>query len=114
MNGDTVVLDKEILENLRAAVGDRVAHIVRVYLDEVPRNIDTMRNAIAKQDWESVRITVHSLKSSSANVGAMRVSQLAAQMERNLQQKDVANVTTDLNNLQLAFDQVRPMFSEYL
>lgn len=114
MNEQGKILDQTILVNLRQALGDRMPHILEVYMQEVPRSLTEMRAANDKQDYEAVKIIAHGLKSSSANVGAMQVSQLAASLELKLKQQQVDNLAVDIDKLAQAFDQVRPMFGEYM
>lgn len=114
MNEQNKVLDQTILVNLSQALGDRMPHILEVYMQEVPRSIADMRSAMSKEDYEAVRIIAHGLKSSSANVGALQVSRLAANLELKLKQQHVDNLAVDIDKLAQAFDQVRPMFSEYM
>lgn len=114
MSNDPDIFDTEILHGLKEAVGDSFAHIIQVYLEEVPHNIENMRASLEKQDYENVRIVVHSLKSSSANLGAMEVSKLAADLERQLIDRKFDGVSNGLDKIQAAYDQVRPLFTKYL
>ncbi|TAH47956.1 MAG: Hpt domain-containing protein, partial [Betaproteobacteria bacterium] len=49
---------------------DLVARIMRVYADTSGEAVDQLRAATARGDAEAIRQAAHSLKSSSANVGA--------------------------------------------
>ena len=57
---------------------------------------------------------VHSLKSSAANVGAMRVSRLAAQMEDHAARADLAAVAGHMPNLESEFAAARQRLAAIL
>lgn len=60
---------------------DVVAKIIHLYLDSASDLTRTLGSAIESGDCELIRETSHSLKSSSANVGANLVSELCREME---------------------------------
>ncbi|WP_246109231.1 hybrid sensor histidine kinase/response regulator [Vulcaniibacterium gelatinicum] len=75
------VLDPEVLGELYAVVGDEAARIVRVFLEDAPRLLAALERAAAGPDFEALREAAHSLKSSSANLGAMALSAAAKRVE---------------------------------
>lgn len=58
-----------------------VRQIMKVYLDTSPENVRKVEQAVTAGDAESLRRAAHMLKSSSANVGAARLSDLFRQLE---------------------------------
>ncbi|MBJ7575132.1 response regulator [Luteimonas sp. MC1828] len=75
------VIDNEILEELRAMLGSEVEHLIEVFLDDTPRLVTAMENAAVGPDYDGLRDAAHSLKSSSANLGAMSLSAAAKRVE---------------------------------
>ncbi|MGY0650833.1 ATP-binding protein [Luteimonas sp. A537] len=75
------VLDHEILEELRAMLGDDLDHLIDVFLADTPRLVGTMEQAATAPDYDALRDAAHSLKSSSANLGAMSLSAAAKRVE---------------------------------
>ena len=75
------VLDAEILEELRAMLGGDLDHLVDVFLADTPRLIATLEQAATGPDYDALRDAAHSLKSSSANLGAMSLSAAAKRVE---------------------------------
>ncbi len=72
----------EQMRELDPAGGMGVArHILRVYLESTSSLVEQIAQAIAVGDAEKLRHTAHSLKSSSANVGAATLSALFKQLE---------------------------------
>ncbi|WP_243708020.1 hybrid sensor histidine kinase/response regulator [Luteimonas arsenica] len=75
------VLDHEILDELRAMLGGDLDHLIDVFLTDTPRLIGTLEQAATGPDYEALRDAAHSLKSSSANLGAMSLSAAAKRVE---------------------------------
>jgi CheY-like chemotaxis protein len=55
--------------------------MVEAYLEEVETKIKTLRESLTQGDYETYRITVHSLKSTSLQVGAVGLSEFAKKLE---------------------------------
>lgn len=55
--------------------------MIELYLQETPRVIGTMQDAADKFDKEILRRSAHHLKSSSANLGALKLAALCRQLE---------------------------------
>src|SRR5690606_28803352 len=76
-----LVLDHEILEELRVMLGGDLDHLIDVFLADTPRLVGTMEQAATGPDYDALRDAAHSLKSSSANLGAMSLSAAAKRVE---------------------------------
>lgn len=86
-------LDPEVLDRLAAlqtnGAGDLVARVVDAYLASSRDLIDKLKASIHAKDADEVRKTAHALKSSSANVGAMSLSNLMLTIEKAAGQNDL-------------------------
>jgi two-component system, sensor histidine kinase and response regulator len=78
-------VDEAVLDGIRAlnrARGDEiVARVVSAYLATAPGQIDEIRLCLEGSDVEGLRFTAHALKSSSGNVGARGLRDLARGLE---------------------------------
>ena len=71
---------------------DVVGGIINVYLRDAPEKLAAIEEALVRGDTQQLGELAHSLKSSSANVGAVRLASACAELEGN-----AANLsTTDL------------------
>jgi two-component system sensor histidine kinase/response regulator len=61
---------------------DFLVDLIDVYLADTPNRIAQMRGAVGGGDTDTLSREAHTLKSSSANVGAMRLSALADDVQR--------------------------------
>jgi signal transduction histidine kinase/CheY-like chemotaxis protein/HPt (histidine-containing phosphotransfer) domain-containing protein len=75
------VLDVQILDELRAVLGDEADQIVRVFLEDAPRLVARLESAAVTPDYDELHEAAHTLKSSSANVGALALSEQARRIE---------------------------------
>jgi HPt (histidine-containing phosphotransfer) domain-containing protein len=117
MNGEeNPIIDSEVLVVLREAIGDTVNDIIALYLDDVPKSLQHMFKSAEESDFVTVGRLAHSLKSSSANLGAMRTSNLAADIESAIKDgfNDQDKILKDIQNLQQSFDQSAPLFRDCL
>jgi HPt (histidine-containing phosphotransfer) domain-containing protein len=55
--------------------------LIGLFLELTPKRIEHLRQALAKKDWHVVSKDAHSLKSSSANIGAKRLSSACRKLE---------------------------------
>ena len=75
------VLNNSILDELRDVLGGEVDKIIAVYLEDAPRLIAQLERAAVDNDPIALRVAAHTLKSSSANVGASTLSDAARDLE---------------------------------
>jgi HPt (histidine-containing phosphotransfer) domain-containing protein len=84
MTDQPEILDRAVVAELRESVGGDdafVRELVDAYLAESPGYLDAMAQAEATGDAAAVVRPAHTLKSSSAAVGAMRLSEICKQVE---------------------------------
>ncbi len=75
------VIDPEVLDELRSVLGNEVDRLIDVFLEDTPRIVAALENAAIGPDYDALREAAHSLKSSSANLGAMSLSAAARRVE---------------------------------
>lgn len=79
-------VNRSALDNIRSLSrdsGDALVHkVVTAYMGDTPRHLHALRQALGGLDAESVRRVAHSLKSSSANIGAARLATLCRELEQ--------------------------------
>ena len=75
------VIDSEVIDELRLALGGEVEQLINMFLDDTPMLIARLEAAALAPDLDMLREVAHSLKSSSANLGAMALSVAAKRVE---------------------------------
>jgi len=78
------VLDRQVLDELSRMLGggklDMLASLINLYLAESPKLVDELKRAAGAGDAREMARVAHSLKSCSANVGAMALSRSCAEL----------------------------------
>jgi len=77
-------LQREALDAIRELAGDNtdlLQQIVALYLDSTPGLLEQMKSGFANGDLTTIRNAAHTLKSSSANLGATELSKMCSQLE---------------------------------
>lgn len=78
------ILDAQTLDQLRQDIGNDLnilTMLVECYLETTPDLIQSLRSAFDGGDWELVNRSAHSLKSSSATLGAIRLANQCFSLE---------------------------------
>lgn len=110
-----MTLDPSALEHLLEITGGDLAFVdelIDTYLDDAVGQLDDMRQAAAAGDAAAMVRPAHSLKSTSANVGAVDLAELCRALEADSRTGTVADAAARVDACQLAFDEVRTALLE--
>ncbi len=77
----TPVLDMEVIEELRSIMGSEALGLVKMFIEDAPKHIQALQVAAEANDIAAMVAPAHTLKSSSANLGAMALSAVAKRIE---------------------------------
>ncbi|MBC8009453.1 MAG: Hpt domain-containing protein [Burkholderiales bacterium] len=105
------VLDSEAIENLRA-LGDEgddtfLREIIGIYLEDVPQRLNDLKTAQGANDRPLFTRSAHTIKGSSANVGATEVRVLAEKLEHSSKSEALAALDEQVGDLEAAFARAR-------
>jgi HPt (histidine-containing phosphotransfer) domain-containing protein len=76
------LIDKDVFDELVNMVGaDFIGELIDTFLEESPQLISTLTESLASADTDGFRRAAHSLKSNSATFGAMKLSEIAKELE---------------------------------
>jgi len=82
---DPKIIDPEAIKALRELnPGDNdvfLKEIVGIYVEDTPRRLQELRSSLASGDIPLFTRTAHTIKGSSANVGAVALSAVAERLE---------------------------------
>jgi len=104
------ILDPAALENLREMVGgdvEFIAELANTFLVEAPRMLSNMRQALESKDATLLHRAAHSLKSSSAEFGAMALSGSCRELEKMSRNGVFSGVDELLGRAESEYDQVK-------
>jgi signal transduction histidine kinase/DNA-binding response OmpR family regulator/HPt (histidine-containing phosphotransfer) domain-containing protein len=106
-------VDPAVLDELREVMGEEIRELIDAYLDDTARRLDELDQAIDRDPEVLVQVA-HTLKGSSANVGARRFSERCSEMHQRARQDAADPSLRDLfGNLGSEFAQVRSALETY-
>lgn len=80
------VIDLEVVESLKALDEDGgcglFLELIDLFVDDAATQLRTLQTALANGDIKSLERAAHTLKSSSANIGASRLSGVCHELEK--------------------------------
>ena len=79
--GEAAAVHQEIIQDLLEMMGSEFADLVKVYLEDTPKSLLQLERAAGQASLEGLVAPAHSLKSTSANLGALGLSDLAKRLE---------------------------------
>jgi HPt (histidine-containing phosphotransfer) domain-containing protein len=106
--------DAELIDAMRRTRPELFARLLEAYVAHAPGTVDDVIGAVQQGNVEALKIASHSLKSSSANVGARRLSELARQLELLARSDDLSAATVLAEELAAEFASVRAAFDREL
>jgi HPt (histidine-containing phosphotransfer) domain-containing protein len=94
--GTETVLDASALERLREldpkGQNQLLARVIKAFETSAARLIPQLRESQRNGDHTGVRHVAHTLKSSSASIGAIKLSQLCAEIETKIRTDKLENI----------------------
>jgi HPt (histidine-containing phosphotransfer) domain-containing protein len=109
------VIDRATFEGLLEAVGGDRAFIVELidtYVADAPLQLQSMRAATVAGSAADLVRPVHTLKSSSASLGALTLADLCGSIEARARAGEVEGAATAVGNVALALDAVLTALTE--
>lgn len=108
------VLDRTVLDELHAVIGDAATQIVTVFLEDAPVMVQQLQLAAQNGDEPRMQAVAHSLKSSSANVGALSLSAIAQRIEHEARSGSLQRPAVAVALLVAEFARARVALTGYL
>ena len=112
---DGVVIDPQAQARLHEWGGPKLlTQMLKLFLENAPQRVEQVRKGVTDSALKEVERGAHSLKSSAANVGAVTVSKIAAEIEDKASGDDAAAVVALLPRLEAAFGQAQAQLATSL
>jgi signal transduction histidine kinase/CheY-like chemotaxis protein len=107
------VLDRDALQRIRALQrpgrADLLARLVDTFLGALPRELETLEQAVSRGDSATAARVAHTYKSSSANLGATALAAAFAEMEKRARAGTVDGLPELAAALRAAYGRVAPL-----
>jgi CheY-like chemotaxis protein/nitrogen-specific signal transduction histidine kinase/HPt (histidine-containing phosphotransfer) domain-containing protein len=98
--GHPPVIFRESIETIRMlqrpGKPDLLGRVIDNYVTDTPKLLGDIRDGLARDDLETIRKAAHTLKSSSANVGALSLADLCRQLEGRCRDNNATDGADDM------------------
>ncbi|HEY3340843.1 MAG TPA: Hpt domain-containing protein, partial [Anaerolineae bacterium] len=91
---------------------DETGEVVSIFLENGAKLLEEMQQALLKQDPNAMEHAAHTLKSSSATFGALRLSALCKELELLGRQKQLAGAEERVRCAESEFERVKAEIKE--
>jgi PAS domain S-box-containing protein len=109
-------IDDSTFRQLQEMIGEDsiplLLDLINTYLEDSQHLINIVEEAIAHQDSQQIYHAAHTLKSSSATLGALKLSQICVTLESKARKGIIEGITELLSQLQTEYQQVDQMLRE--
>lgn len=102
-----IVIDQKVLGELVELMGDDIDEVIEIYLEDAPGYLATLQAAAAENDLHGMVAPAHSLKSSSANLGAIGLSEMAKAIEHGAREGNLDGPQRRVERMRAEFDSAR-------
>ncbi len=114
--GSNSILNMRVVDDIRAMAGESgqqmVEQIFQVYMEHTPSLIQAIKQAYKNQNAEQLFKSAHALKSSSLNIGASAVAELAKQIEMLARQNNLDQVGGYIDKLDTHYVELTSFLDE--
>jgi len=104
-------IDPAALEDLRTLMGEEaselIAELITIFLENTPERLAELRQALAQGDAPKSQLAAHSLKSTSATLGAKKLSTLAAELEEKGRCGNLEGAAESITQIETEYERVK-------
>ncbi len=101
-----VIIDETLYAVFQETMGDMTSELVEVFLQDGAETLQEMQAVYAQNNAQALYQLAHSLKSSSAQIGALSLSELCQQLEDRGRSGDLEEVSELLAQVAAVYEQV--------
>ena len=113
--------DSKVIEDAKEAMRDKFIQAIQYYIEDTGEYICQMKNALEKGDIKQIILLLHTIKSSSHQIGARQVYNSAKDMEtqaRNIMDNKKGNkaeeLSSYLSDLKKEFERAKPEYKNII
>lgn len=108
---DQPTIDPAAIENLRSLNPEDndefLREIIGIFLEDTPQRIAELETSLAEGDANRFTRAAHSIKGSSANLGATELRAAAERLEHHSRQDGLGGVDSMIAEIKAAYDRAR-------
>lgn len=101
-----LTLDDKIIEQLKQDMGEDAEMVIESYVESIDEFLCDIKNSTFRTPSDDLHRWAHTIKSSAASIGAMRLAHLAAQMENSYRDRKQIDLGEQLQHMQREYERV--------
>ena len=101
------VLDERVLSELKTLMGDEYIAVYSAFIRTADQAIPRLGRAVEFDDSKTIETIVHTLKGSSANIGAKEMSQICSDMLDSVRKSVTDGFSAYFEKLDLEYEKVK-------
>lgn len=107
-------IDLNVVRDLMELMGSDFHDLIRVYLEDTPKNLTALDSAARSNDIDALVAPAHSLKSTSANLGALLLADMAKRIEQGARSGDLGEPVLLVAQLQNEYQRASSQLQQML
>jgi PAS domain S-box-containing protein len=105
-------IDSAVLEDFRAVMGEAALELIGLFLGDASKLLAGLREAAARGEAEELQRAAHTLKSSSASLGAMVLSTLCRELEAMGRAGTLEGAAEKVSQVEAEYQRVKAVLEE--
>jgi CheY-like chemotaxis protein len=105
------ILDRQVLSQLRELESIEDPHllsrVLMLYLEDAPKLVEKLKRAVDQKDAREIELNAHTLKSSSANIGATALASHCGELHSVARAMEIDGAARIFSVVEAAFSQVQ-------
>jgi HPt (histidine-containing phosphotransfer) domain-containing protein len=101
-----LTLDDKVIEQLKQDMGEDAVMVIESYVESIDEFLSDIENRTVRTSSDDLHRWAHTIKSSAASIGAMRLAHLAAQMENSYRDRIRIDLGEQLQHMQREYQRV--------
>ena len=101
-----LTLDDKVIEQLKQDMGEDAELVIESYVESIDEFLSDIENSTFRTPSDDLHRWAHTIKSSAASIGAMRLAHLAAQLENAYRDHEKIDLGEQLQHMQHEYQQV--------
>ncbi len=106
------IFDREALFNRLMGDEELIRDVIATYIQEIPSLVSQLRTSLANGDVKTSERLVHTIKGSSANLGAEALRGVAANLEKFTKSGELDPVKAGIGSLEKEFERLKPFLQK--
>jgi len=101
-----LTLDDKVIDQLKQDMGEDAVMVIESYVESIDEFLCDIENRTVRTPSDDLHRWAHTIKSSAASIGAMRLAHLAAQMENSYRDRVQIDLGEQLQSMQQEYRRV--------